>query len=469
MPANYVLLEKVTLSASAASVVLDNIPQSGYTDLKLVCSARGSNAGEYNTYIQLAFNGVSTNLSERWIYGNGASVLSLTETRILASMPAANATASTFGNTEFYIPNYTSANYKSVEIDSVGENNATSAIATLGAGLWSNTAAITSINLSVDSASFVAGSTFYLYGLAAVGTTPEIAPLASGGNIVTNDGTYWYHAFTSSGNFTPAKTLSCDVLVVAGGGGGGAAGAGGGAGGYLTFTSQTLTENSYSAVAVGAGGAGQTQSATGVTGFGATGSDSQFGALTLVKGGGGAAGGQGGNGNIQGLTGGSGGGSVGTGPLFGNTSNFTSGQGSGGGQGIYTGGQSSNGGGGGAGAQGENGASNGATGRGGNGLFNDISGGATTGLGQLSGGNYYFAGGGGSSVFDTTIPTPLAGGLGGGGTGGRKDINSGQGYAGTASTGGGGGGGCVDGPGGYVGRAGGAGGSGVVIIRYPIA
>ena len=40
MTANYVLLEKVTLSANAASVTLDNIPQTGYTDLKLVASTR---------------------------------------------------------------------------------------------------------------------------------------------------------------------------------------------------------------------------------------------------------------------------------------------------------------------------------------------------------------------------------------------------------------------------------------------
>jgi hypothetical protein len=163
MANTYKLIEAKTLGTTTASVTFSSIPAT-YTDLKLICSARGTTS-DYNTYIELAFNGVTTNLSERWIYGNGASVLSLTETRILASMPAATATANTFGNTAFYIPNYTSANYKSVNVDSVGENNATNAIATLGAGLWSNTAAITSINLTVDSGSFVQYSSFYLYGI----------------------------------------------------------------------------------------------------------------------------------------------------------------------------------------------------------------------------------------------------------------------------------------------------------------
>jgi hypothetical protein len=59
----------------------------------------------------------------------------------------ATATANTFGNTEFYIPNYTSSNYKSFSVDGVTENNATAAFA-LYAGLWSNTAAITSFRLN---------------------------------------------------------------------------------------------------------------------------------------------------------------------------------------------------------------------------------------------------------------------------------------------------------------------------------
>jgi len=39
MPNNYVLLDRIELNADAASVTFDNIPQSGYTDLKLVVSA----------------------------------------------------------------------------------------------------------------------------------------------------------------------------------------------------------------------------------------------------------------------------------------------------------------------------------------------------------------------------------------------------------------------------------------------
>ncbi len=137
------------------------------------------------------------------LYGNGSSASTDPSTQIAMWANGANATSNTFANAELYIPNYTSSNYKSASTDSVTENNATSALAIMTAGLWSNTAAITSITLTPDSATnFVQYSTFSLYGLAAVGTTPVIAPKASGGNITT-DGTYWIHTFLTTGAFVP--------------------------------------------------------------------------------------------------------------------------------------------------------------------------------------------------------------------------------------------------------------------------
>jgi hypothetical protein len=102
-------------------------------------------------------------------------------------------------------------------------------------------------------------STFYLYGVSKLGTTPAIVPYATGGDTIMTDGTYWYHAFTSSGTFTPTKGLSCDVLVVAGGGAGGAEliGGGGGAGGRYCISAQSLASGTGYTVTVGAGGAGR--------------------------------------------------------------------------------------------------------------------------------------------------------------------------------------------------------------------
>jgi hypothetical protein len=120
-------------------------------------------------------------------------------------------TASTFNNADIYVPNYTSSTNKSISIDTVVENNATANEMSFIAGLWSQTAAINSISFAPYTGDFAANSTFSLYGLAAVGTEPVIAPKATGGNLIENDGTYWIHTFTSTGTFTPLQGLSCDT------------------------------------------------------------------------------------------------------------------------------------------------------------------------------------------------------------------------------------------------------------------
>ena len=151
-------------SGGVASVTLSSIPAT-YTDLLLRASVRGSSASVNQSY-QITFNGSSTTgLTMRRLYGSGASAAS--DTGISTEGVGATATASTFSNDDFYIPNYASANYKSFSVDNVGENNAATAYAFLDAGLWSNTAAITSIVLTATGTGgdLKQYSTFYLYGI----------------------------------------------------------------------------------------------------------------------------------------------------------------------------------------------------------------------------------------------------------------------------------------------------------------
>jgi hypothetical protein len=125
MAQNYILLERVELGATAASVTFDNIPQTGYTDLKVVMSARGDGA---SGIFVCQFNGATTNLSSRVLYGiNGTATGSSTysdENSIWGYTTNSGSTANTFGNAEILIPNYTSSNNKSVSIDAVNETNA---------------------------------------------------------------------------------------------------------------------------------------------------------------------------------------------------------------------------------------------------------------------------------------------------------------------------------------------------------
>jgi hypothetical protein len=466
MPDNYILLERVTVGETAvSSITFNSIPQTGYTDLKIVGSTRSTTADATLLY---RFNGTTTGYTGRVLLGTGSVAQSGTMTTLTAGaggtwgrasdtgVNPSSSTTSTFSNWEMYVPNYTSANNKSASLDAVYENNATAADQDLDALLWSNTAAITSVAFAVYNAgSFAQYSTFSLYGLAAVGTTPTKAPKASGGSIIQTDGTYWYHAFLASGTFTPAVGLSCDVLVVAGGGGGGCGGGGaGGAGGYRTSTGLLLS--TATTVTVGGGGTGSPYASAAAT----NGTDSVFSTITSTGGGKGA---QLGTAN----TGGSGGGgtynlaaAAGNTPSTSPAQGFAGGAGRTGSGGLNSGDPYASGGGGGAAAVGAT-ATIAGSGAGGIGSFTAISGGATTAVGVLSGGNYYFAGGGGGGADnDRKANSQGAGGTGGGGAGGGGS-SSAAGTAGTANTGGGAGGGANTGNGGK-------GGSGIVVIRYAV-
>ena len=164
MANTYTLISSVTVgSGGAANIEFTSIPAT-YTDLKVVVSLRTNNAG--GEAVMIEFNTLNTNLSGRRAYGDGTFVGNDTLTNIRFAIDTAADTASVFSNGEFYIPNYTSANFKSVSVDGVSENNATAAVASLVAGLWSATAAITSIKLlGNNTGSFVQYSTAYLYGI----------------------------------------------------------------------------------------------------------------------------------------------------------------------------------------------------------------------------------------------------------------------------------------------------------------
>jgi hypothetical protein len=437
MAENYILLERVELNASAASISFSNIPQTGYTDLKIVVSAR-TTAAARDDFFKVQINGSSSNFSAKVLYGSGSGAASFSDTSGYAgAIDAANATANTFNNGEFYIPNYTSTtNAKSFSVDTVQEDNQAQAFITMVAGLWNpgTQAAITSITFVPNSGSFVAGSTFSLYGIAAFGTTPAIAPKAYGGNIIDFDGTYWIHTFLTSGTFTPQVGLTCDYLVIAGGGGGcslaNQGNGGGGGGGYRAASGFSTTANTPLTVTVGAGGVGSGNNADTAT----TGSNSVFDSITSDGGGAGRVG--------VGNNGGSGGGGGSASSTNNAGGTATSSQGNNGGTGFFSGTSTARagGGGGGASAAGSAGATNNG-GNGGAGSASSITGTSITRAGGGGGGSP--AGGGGT------------GGSGGGGTAYGSSKN------GTVNTGGGGGADPYN--------AAGAGGSGIVIIRYPAA
>jgi hypothetical protein len=438
-----VALRQVTVSGSStASVNFDLTGITGYTDLFVSIQGGGINSG---VAILMQLNGVanSSSYSDTYILGNGSSASSGRQTQGQYTPYALRVVGRGTGVTQdlnnmgtVHIMNYANnTTNKTVLIRS--------SIASYGAeasvGMFASTSPITTITFLLDNGNFVSGSTFSLYGIA----NADIGAYATGG-IITQDSTYYYHAFGSSGTFTPSQALTADILVVAGGGGGGYDGGGGGAGGIFAATAQSLTSGTGYTCTVGAGGAGKASAG----GTGTIGSNSQFASLTAATGGGG-----GGSQNSDGASGASGGGAGRSGSAHagGTATNGNAG-------GVNTTSSQYNGGGGGgfgtAGAAGI--ASKG--GNGGDGVNTYSTWLSATGLG-VSG---YIAAGGGAGGSDGSGSTAAGvGGLGGGGNGGFAAI----GFNAVASSGsGGGGGGFISGSSTLM--AGGSGGSGLIIVRY---
>ena len=268
--------------------------------------------------------------------------------------------------------------------------------------------------------------------------------------------------------FTPASTLTANVMMVAGGGGGGGrySCGGGGAGGLVYTAGTSLAQGATKTIVVGNGDSG----GNGGSQNGYNGKDTTFTGLDTAVGGG-----YGGTQGTAGGTGGSGGGGGGQ-TANGTGGSATSGQGFAGGTGSNSGSYGGAGGGG-AGAVGGNG-SNGVGGNGGIGKFFGTGSSFTDFGGEYGEGGYFAggAGGGTSGAYDLGIP-----GRGGGGAGAANDGYMGRGGSqhGMVHTGGGGGGGSTpdrdqhqgyasNGDGGVTGH-GGRGGSGIVLIQTNFA
>ena len=446
------------------TVTFSNIPQ-GYTDLKVLMSARtaGSNGGR--DYAVFRIHGdTTTAFNRKWMYGYDNNVSgsgsNTTETFGSTITLPDSAVTNLFSNNQITFYNYSSNNYKTI----VSETNATkTASATFmlafSSTTWQNSAPITSLSftavLNGDSASltgtFVENSTFTLYGVKNAAKTAGKSIKATGGNIIF-DGTYTYHVFNGTDVFTPTQSLIADALVVAGGGGNGRyAGGGGGAGGVVYFAKQNLTTTSY-AVTVGSGGAASPSDGSDSS----NGSNSNFGSLTAAVGGGGGGGNSSGNPQRVGKAGGSGGGGGGSSGTAGGASTQTGTgatlyYGNAGGQGV---GYAGAGGGGAGAAAGTAGVNTNYTGNGGIGISHELLNAVK--VGELYDNNYYVGGGGYGFVGGSAYIG--RGGIGGGG-GGPSLADTQLAANGILGTGGGGG---STGTSTYYGN----GGSGVVIIRY---
>jgi hypothetical protein len=156
----YVAIATQTLGSATTSLNFNSI-SGAYTDLVLIVtgSPTAATQGQF-----LQFNSdTSTNYSTTYIYGDGTSAAS-TRTSSQTGIQIGNLTSGVQHNTIVQIMNYSNTTtYKTALSRYNNTANSTGA----QVGLWRSTAAITSITVYLNSSTFIAGSTFSLYGIKA--------------------------------------------------------------------------------------------------------------------------------------------------------------------------------------------------------------------------------------------------------------------------------------------------------------
>ena len=165
MAKTYEPIATTTLGSAAASVTFSSISGT-YTDLVIVTNFSMTANDQYAHYVQV--NGdTSGNYSRTILYGTGSSA---------GSARQSNNPSLYFGTwiedmdttdravTTIFFNNYSNTTtFKTA----IGRYNVASKEVGVGVGTWRSTAAINSINLATNSTTYIAGSTFTLYGIKA--------------------------------------------------------------------------------------------------------------------------------------------------------------------------------------------------------------------------------------------------------------------------------------------------------------
>ena len=166
MATTYVPIQSITLASSAASVTFSSIPQT-YTDLVVMYTTRSSEATTV-AGATIYPNSLDAYIHDTNIEGYEGAAYSSKSYHWNAPTAGASTTTNTFSTREIYIANYASASIHAGSNFGVVENNSTLGWDVMCSAMLHNTAtAITSIQILANGVggSFVAGSTFHLYGI----------------------------------------------------------------------------------------------------------------------------------------------------------------------------------------------------------------------------------------------------------------------------------------------------------------
>ena len=164
MPATYNLIASTTIPSATAAYTFNTIPNT-YTDLKLIWSVKASTGCDGS----ITFNGVTSGYNYR-------SIFDVSQTSGAADTYGGNVTTScvvqyfntnVFNAGGMYITNYASATQKSIWTDNVRPNLTSTSDFSLVpmSHNWNNTATISSLTFTLNSANMTSDSQLSLYGI----------------------------------------------------------------------------------------------------------------------------------------------------------------------------------------------------------------------------------------------------------------------------------------------------------------
>jgi hypothetical protein len=164
MAQTYEAISTTTLGSDQSTISLTSIPAT-YTDLVCVCVGFGSGGGG-SIRVQ-ANSDTANNYNTNYVYGtgSGASVPAKTGNTAGCFMGRIMTNSTDMGGGYFHIMNYASSVYgKSM----IGQSFASAPIIWYSIGTWRSTAAITRLDLTVESGyPFASGFQVTLYGIKA--------------------------------------------------------------------------------------------------------------------------------------------------------------------------------------------------------------------------------------------------------------------------------------------------------------
>lgn len=165
MAITYEPIATTTLGSAASTITFSSIAAS-WTDLKLVLTATGSVAN----YVKMNFNNdTGTNYSDTQIYANSGGYYSTRDTiantvYIEGGFTQMSTTVPVFYALDIFA--YAGSTFKTFLSEASMDKNGSGSVARL-VGLYRSTAAITRIDLGLNTGNFAIGTTATIYGIKA--------------------------------------------------------------------------------------------------------------------------------------------------------------------------------------------------------------------------------------------------------------------------------------------------------------